>query len=73
MEVHYTITNKATGESYAVTGMSFGQEVVEVTTEEVGTTVFSNIGSQGNLLNDDFTIAEVITETVDNVVEIPSE
>lgn len=76
----YTITHKATGENYAVTSMSFGQEVVEVTTEEVGTTVFSNIGSEGNLLNDEYTIQEAIVsegETgalpVENVVDVPTE
>lgn len=52
------LTNKKTGEVLPVLSTSFGNEEVIFTTE-VGDVTFSNIGSQGNLLNDEYTVAEV--------------
>jgi hypothetical protein len=68
-EVKYTVTNKATGEVFPVIGMAFGDEVVEVTTSN-GVIVFSNVGSQGDLLNDDYEIKEVVSGTETGAVPV---
>lgn len=62
--VQREITNKATGEILPVLATAFGNEEVIFTTE-VGDITFSNIGAQGNLLNDDYTVAEVDNNQVE--------
>lgn len=57
--VHRVITNKESGNEYVVTATAFGQEVVTFSTAELGDIVFSNVGSQGDLLNDVYTVREV--------------
>lgn len=52
------ITNKETGEVLSVLATAFGNEEVTFTTE-IGDITFSNVGAQGDLLNDKYTVAEV--------------
>lgn len=66
MDTKYELTNKETGEKYMVTMMTFGNEEVIAATEELGDVTFSNIGAEGNLLNDTYAITEVGTGNLPN-------
>jgi hypothetical protein len=59
-EIKYEVMNKVTGETFPVTGMTFGDGYVEVTVGE-STISFNNELKDGNLQNPDFAIREIGT------------
>jgi len=56
----YEILNKNTGATYEVEGMSFGHEIVTVSTS-IGYVVFTNKHAQGDLQNEEYAIREIGT------------
>ena len=86
METKYEVINLETKTISKVTGMTFGnteEQYTDVTFNELGeekTIRFSNIGNQGNLLNEFYAIRQEDGDTpnedgivTDEGVEIPNE